>query len=418
MRYNQTFLVRVLEIVGTVLVSLSAAQAQQENLLYSFGPAGSNDGSGPVAGVVFDDAGNIYGTTEGGGANNNSGIVFELSPSNGAWAETILYSFCALVKCADGETAGSQLIFDAQGNLYGTTFAGGTGTNCPNGACGVVFELSPPSYAGGNWTETVLWSFGTSLTDGCNPNETLVWDAAGNLYGTTVSCGENGRGTVFELTPSGAAWTETTLYNFCPSGLPCSDGAFPVGGGVIFDSAGNLYGTTQQGGIEDKGVVYKLSPPSSGGPWTDTTLYRFTKGGPGRNPQAGLSMDAAGNLYGTVSAGGLGNGGIFELTTSGVLHSFDFNGLDGALPAAANPFIDNRTKTLYSITNGGGAKGGGTVFQIKGSMEKVLYNFCSQPQCADGDAPSGSLTPRGGKLYGTAGAGGAYLNGAVFEIVP
>lgn len=223
-----------------------------EQVLYNF--KGGSDGAEPDASLVFDGAGNLYGTTYYGGA-NGSGTVFELTPSKAGWTETVLHSFTG----SDGALPSAGLILDGGGNLYGTTQAGGAA------GFGVVFELSP-SRAG--WTETVLYSF-TGGNDGRGPVGGVVFDSGGNLYGTTSGGGYPiGGGTVFELTPSGGGWTENILYAFNASnGAPNGSG---LHAGVVFDRAGNLYGTTVFGGTNYWGTIFELTP--SNGNWIETTL--------------------------------------------------------------------------------------------------------------------------------------------------
>jgi uncharacterized repeat protein (TIGR03803 family) len=232
--------------------------------LYSFCPvAGCKDGDAPYqAGVIQDAVGNLYGATEDGGANGD-GTVFKLAPpatSSGTWTETVLYSFCAVKSCTDGEEPQAGLIRDAAGNLYGTTKDGGVIGD------GAVFKLAPPALPGGQWTETVLHSF--CILDGCKdgeyPEAGLVQDAAGNLYGTTENGGANDDGVAFKLAPPavpGNPWTETVLYSFCAD-TNCVDGESPYGGALILDAAGNLYGTVD-GGVYDEGAVFKLAPPAT-----------------------------------------------------------------------------------------------------------------------------------------------------------
>ncbi len=229
------------------------------------------------------------------------------------WKEKVLHSFCSQPNCADGDYPTAGLIFDAAGNLYGTTYAGGAyGAYGP----GTVFELTPA--AGGGWTEKVLHSFDNDCTDGASPYASLIFDAAGNLYGTTsrrrllpaCDAGE-GCGTVFELTPTaGGGWTEKVLHSFGNG----TDGANPDCD-LIFDAAGNLYGTTIYGGTYSYGTVFELTP-AGGGNWTEKVLHNFNRNGTdGICPYAGLIFDAAGNLYGTTSLGGtFGVGTVFELT--------------------------------------------------------------------------------------------------------
>jgi uncharacterized repeat protein (TIGR03803 family) len=239
-----------LAIFAATLFVTSTGAAAQERVLHSFG-SGPDDGSTPVAGLIFDAAGNLYSTTSGGGT-YGPGTVFELTP---AGTETVLYSFGAF---GDGVSPYAGLIFDAAGNLYGTTYGGGA-YQCSLGAgCGTVFELSPNGTGG--WTETVLHSFGNG-TDGAIPSAGLIFDAAGNLYGTTAYGGDyggyNGDGTVFELSPNGSGgWTETVLHNFHYNG---TDGVSPYAG-LIFDAAGNLYGTTREGGTSSYGTVFEITP--------------------------------------------------------------------------------------------------------------------------------------------------------------
>ncbi len=221
-------------------------------MLYSF-PGGSGGGY-PFAGLIFDSAGNLYGTTRYDGS-SGWGVVFELTPrANDQWVETVLYSFTG---GADGSTPYAGLIFDGAGNIYGTTSAGGnlTCTYLPD-SCGVVFELTPS--ASGPWIETILYSF-TGGSDGANPNAGLIFDSGGNLYGTTLYGGnQNNDGVVFALTPSASGqWTETVLQAFTGG----NDGARPYDG-LILDSANNLYGTAFAGGSASSGVVFELTPPA------------------------------------------------------------------------------------------------------------------------------------------------------------
>jgi uncharacterized repeat protein (TIGR03803 family) len=205
--------------------------------------------------------------------------------------------------------------FDQAGNLYGTTSLGGlTGIACSSSGCGTVFKLTPGS--GGTWTETLLHEFSDSQGDGAAPDAGLVFDQAGNLYGTTAAggthgiCGVNGCGIVFELSPQSGSWHESILYTFLGS-----DATTPLAG-VVFDQHGNLYGTTEGGLYGDWGNVFELSPTSGGG-WSETALYTFpiVGGGDGYFPEASLILGQSGILYGTTAGGGQGNGGtVFQIT--------------------------------------------------------------------------------------------------------
>src|ERR1019366_9536867 len=237
----------VLAIIAATLFVTSTWAQTHEQVLHSFG--NGTDGANPQAGLIVDAAGNLYGTTVGGGT-YGYGTVFELTPNgSGGWTEKVLYSFCSQAYCPDGSEPYAGLIFDAVGNLYGTTLDGGT-----NWFGGTVFELTPAG--GGSWTETVLHSFNKNGTDGANPYAGLIFDAVGNLYGTTEEGGTYGYGTVFELTPAaGGVWTEKVLHNFNNNG---TDGGTPYAG-LIFDAARNLYGTTAGGGTYYSGTVFRVN---------------------------------------------------------------------------------------------------------------------------------------------------------------
>jgi uncharacterized repeat protein (TIGR03803 family) len=382
-------------------------------VLYSF--AGHpTDGEFPEAGLVRDGAGNLYSTTAAGGA-DQWGVVFKLSPTA---TETVLHSFTG---GADGGNSFSSagLVRDGAGNLYGTTNQGGAACSFQNTiTCGVVFKLSPTG------AETVLHTF-TGGGDGGGPLADLVRDTAGNLYGTTLVGGATstcsppyGCGVVFKLSPAG---TETVLHSFIGA-----DGANPQAG-LIRDTAGNLYGTTNLGGAHNSGVVFKLSPTG-----TETVLYGFTGGADGGVPNARLLRDGAGNLYGTTSQGGASaDGVVFELIRcdsepSGyefkVLYSFT-GGADGGLPVAG--LVRDATGNLYGTTAYGGSAtnvecplGCGTVFKLSpAGTENVLHSFAGYP--TDGAVPAADLIQDvAGNLYGTAGGGGASDFGVVFKLTP
>jgi uncharacterized repeat protein (TIGR03803 family) len=427
-------------ILCAVLVSLSGvfANAQAKyNVLYAFGTnGGGNDGWSPNGGPAFDGLGNMYGTTYFGGGNTSNlcpdgcGTVFEVSPiAGGGWAEKLLHSFA---DNQDGLHPSSSLVLDAQGNLYGTT-AGTGGDTCQAPECGTAFELSPA--LDGTWTESILYSF-TGPPDGVDPVAPVIFDAEGNLYGTTYSGGTNGFGTVFELSPPslpGSSWTESILYDFCQVGGPrkCSDGAYP-NAGVVLDGSGNVYGTTTNGAVQRVwGLVYELSP-HSGGTWTQSVLHKFDASN-GGIPEAGLSFDTAGNLYGTVYSGGLSGstcnkemyppysiacGGAFRLTPSReggwIEGKFLFSGQNGGNPLVGL-VVDG--SSVYGTTSKGG-KGYGTVFRIMGGgSETVLYKFCSRSNCTDGDTPNG-ITLNNGQIFGVTQHAGAYNQGVVFSIAP
>jgi uncharacterized repeat protein (TIGR03803 family) len=390
--------------------------AGSENALYNF--AGGSDPKLPYAGLVFDKAGNLYGTSELGGT-DNQGTVFEISSnSNGTWTETVLYNFTG---GADGGQPYGSLVFDTAGNLYGTTNFGGS-SNCSQG-CGTVFELTPGS---GGWAESVLYTF-TGGSDGREPSARLLLDASGNLYSTTMYGGNigsacsTGCGTIFKLTHGSNGWTESVLYAFEGG----ADGASPYDG-LAFDATGNLYGTAYSGGT-GSGSVFKLAPGSSG--WTETVLHTFTGGSDGKYPYGDLILSAAGNLYGTAYQGGGGYGVVFQLSPNSkggwrerVLHSF------GNAPAG-NPvagLVIDSAGNLYGTTMLGtsesscGNSGCGSLFRLTPTAGgaysyKIIHDFGSG---TDGYHPSGDLIlDSSDNLYGTTQAGGAEGSGIVFQIM-
>jgi uncharacterized repeat protein (TIGR03803 family) len=328
-------------------LALSADGRWTQSVLYNF--TGGTDGGTPLASLIFDGAGNLYGTTSSGGVNGR-GTVFTLIPNtDGSWTESVLYSFTG---GGDGGEPQTALILDPGGNLYGTTNSGGRGY-------GVVFKLAPN--LDGTWTESVLHAF-TAGNDGWGQISSLVFDKAGNLYGTAQG-GKYGQGVIFELTPSAGYWKETILYTFTHH----QDGSDPFSfAGLVFDAAGDLYGTTFWGANFGAGTVFKLTPTSSG-PWKWSLLHSFGTEN-AYHPFAGVIFDAAGNLYGTTPSGGsIGCGIVFELTPTSsdgwkerVLHNFvDRPGCIG-WPG----LVIDRAGNLYGVTTGDGSKTFGSVFEI------------------------------------------------------
>jgi len=351
------------------------------------------DGAGPAAGVIRDSSGNLFGTTESGGGTGCSGagcgIVFKIAPDG---TETILHSFKG--RSRDGSTPYGGLIEDPSGNLYGTTWRGGS-TKCGSG-CGTVFKIAP------NGKESILYAF-QGGKDGSLPMDSLFEDSAGNFYGTTDYGGTYNYGTVFKLASDG---TETILYSFAGS----SDGGYPWAN-VIADESGNLYGTTVNGGIRGNGVVFKVTPDGS-----ESVLYTFTGGTDGGNSFAGLIMDKKGNLYGTASFGGTwGWGNVFKLAPNGtetVLYSFS-GGTDGGQPYSSGVIKDGKGD-LYGTTSVGGTFGNGVIFKLDSSgVETVLHAFKDKN---GGNVEPGVIRDQSGNLYGTTILGGESRDGTVFEL--
>ncbi|HEX5462454.1 MAG TPA: choice-of-anchor tandem repeat GloVer-containing protein [Steroidobacteraceae bacterium] len=374
-----------------------ACAAGKATILYSF--AGGASGATPVAGLILDGSGNLYGTTQQGGKHGD-GTVFKLSPGG---TETVLHSFGDSPN--DGQGPQAPLTMDSAGNLYGVTFRGGAHKG------GAIFKV----ITGG--TESVLYSFGGARADGQSPAGGLVMDSAGNLYGTTDAGGAYGAGTVFKLDVHGA---ETILHSFLALGMGV-DGQYPQGT-LVMDGSGNLYGTTPNGGAGTAGTVFKVSADG-----TTTVLYSFAAATTtdGRTPYAGVILDSDGNLYGTTVDGGAsgGAGTVFSLSASGkeaLLHSFGGAAGDGLNPYAS--LLRDSAGNLFGTTRAGGSYGsgiarrGGTVFALSPSgTETILYSFGAAG--SDGSSPQGSLImDSAGNLYGTTASGGAHGDGTVFKI--
>ncbi len=353
--------------------------AGNETVLYSF--MGGSDGSHPYAGVIRDAAGNFYGTTQYSEGSAGWGVVYKL---DSAGHETVLYNFS---NGPGGFYPYAGVIRDAAGNLYGTTVYDGVGIG------GTVYKLDTAGQL------TVLHTF-TGGTDGFEPYAGVLLDAAGNLYGTTCQGGLGGFGTLYKLDPAGR---QTVLLNF----MGALDGSLPDAG-VIRDADGNLYGTTNSGGTANLGMVYKLDPAGH-----ETVLHNFTGGVDGINPQTGVIRDSAGNLYGTTELGGTGQGVLYKLDAAGeetVLYTFT-GGSDGGLPCAG--VIQDAVGNLYGTALRGGAAG--VVYKVDPSgHETVLYTFSGG---ADGGAPlAGVIRDADGNLYGTTSSGGAADWGVVYKL--
>jgi uncharacterized repeat protein (TIGR03803 family) len=406
-----------------------AASAGTLKTLHSFCNATNcADGNNPHAGLVMDDSGNLYGTTEQGGK-YNSGLVFKLIPNakKTKYTEHILKNFCAKTNCSDGGFPQTGLIMDTDGNLYGTTGGGGKYGG------GAIFKMRPLA---NGWAYSVIHSFcrQANCTDGDEPTAGLAyagqaagafWNSTTPLFGTTYVGGSNNRGVVYKLSFNGSGWAYQTIHSFS-SGFH--------GGELMLDSSGNLIGTTLLGGTNSGGTIFRLAS----GSWSESTLYAFcaqTNCTDGAQPVGRLALDGSGNLFGTASVGGAGAhciavngcGVAFELTANGKYKVIDdFCSLaackDGEIPSAGVVLV-NAAGDLAGTTYEGGTGPGGTVFTLHhGSKwtETVIYNFCSAQNCTDGAGPVAPLIvdPQG-NFYGTDAAGGANGDyGTVFEVKP
>ena len=392
-------------------ITTEAAQAQTFTVLHQF--TGGPDGGNPWAGLTIDRAGNLYGTASMGGT-YQFGTAFKLTHTGTGWTFNPLYSFKG--GSNDGGSPIARILFSPSGSLYGTTVGGG-----PIGF-GTVYEVRPPARTCGRvlcpWNETVIHGF--HQADGFYPTGDLLFDQAGNIYGTAMDgpiggqCGGNGCGVVFKLTQSQGNWIYNIVYQFNPA----PDANVPQGG-LIADSSGNFYGTTCDGGTHNKGTVFSVTPLGS-----EQILYNFQAQSDGFCPASGLIFDSAGNLYGTASNGGAQNGGTaFELVHPGggwnfvLLYSFGFHALASTLTmdAAGN---------LYGTTSGAGAFGDGAIFKLSPSQGGWVYTSLHDfTNGADGSVPiSNVIFDANGNLYGTA-AQGAEQNcffgcGVVWEITP
>lgn len=392
-------------LAALLQVSAPRASASTTEVIYSF--LGDEDGEYADTDLDIDSAGNLYGTTVLGG-DFGSGTVFQLTPVGNTWTHTVLHSFTS---GADGAEPYKGVTVDASGNLYGTAVAGGSGS-C-EGGCGVAYKLANN---GGVWTQTVLHSF-TGGSDGSGPGSRLTIDGKGDLYGmapiggkygagtiyqlhqtrdgiwrfrvihhftggddgaagsagkmigksgrlfgVATAGGQYGSGTAFALTPTqNGGWSFRVIYSF--RGQP--DAGFPYGG-LLFDAANNLYGTTYYDGANDLGSVYELSPTVSG-EWTERVLYSFKNGSDGNSSISNLVADAAGNLYGTTSEGGSGKGTIFALTQNSgawvesLPHVFS-GPPDGAFPYSG--MVAGLAGEFYGATVHGGAGDDGAIYKF------------------------------------------------------
>jgi uncharacterized repeat protein (TIGR03803 family) len=396
-----------LAVLSTLLLSRAhPAQAQTETILHRF--TGGSGGAEAMGQLTPDGAGNFYGTTNIGGL--GYGTVFKLSPDgSGGWTETVLHSFTDYLD--GGYPFFTTLIFDSQGNLYGTTTGGG-----PNGH-GVVFELSP---VGTEWEETVLYSTGQDGSAGCaDPWGGVIEDANGNFYGMCLLSGFPQTEAIFELSQANGVWTQNVIYNY--DSPADNNGA----GGLTMDATGNIFAMLSA--AYDAPSLVELSPNGSGG-WTPTVIRIF---GPDIFPESVPVLDGAGNVYGTTGSGGKFNRGTVYQSSPGdngewtekILYSFGSSN-DGFGPFGG--IIFDASGNIYGTTSAGGASNSGSVFKLTRDVQgiyqqKVLWIF----DVTDGAQPLSSLTlDNAGNLYGTTPTGGGgkcnapEICGVAFEVSP
>lgn len=422
----------LLALLVTLATLLTPAHAQKYTVLHTF--TGGADGKNPLDGLSMDPSGNLYGTASGGGdlqgvcaQYGGCGVVFKMKRVGSSWLLNPLYSFMG---APDGRYPLGRVIIGPDGALYGTTQYGGQ-LGAIGDECGVVYRLTPPATAPRSaiysWSENILYSPSGQGGDGCMLIDVggLAFDTSGNLYGTTYFGGEAGlyEGTVFELAHSGGQWTKSTIHSF-NGGNGGSDGESPSAG-VTLDHSGNVFGTTNLYGCEDcQGTVFQLTPSQSG--WTENTIHDFIYGeSDGNEPNGGVILDSAGNLYGTTVGGGSGFGGtIFQIVPSG--DSWNLNllySLDGEFGPFSDLLLDS-SGNLYGTAYSDGEFGFGSVFKLSPSGDgwtyTSLYDFHGG---TDGGNPESNLImDAAGNLYGTASAGGSKNChsgcGVVFEITP
>jgi uncharacterized repeat protein (TIGR03803 family) len=386
----------LLVVLAALTTAGALSSAQTFTVLHTF--TGGADGAYPGTYLTLDSHGNLYGTAAFGGMSGGQcyqgcGTVYEQTQVNGSWSFNLLYSF---TDRSDGVGPSYGVTLGPNGTLFGT-------------ASDTLFNLHPPAHTCGNlfcpWNETTLGSAGLGAVG------SVVFDSQGNLYGTTQDGGAYFKGTVYKAARSGATWSVSVIYSF---GAP-GDGEWPIAG-VVVDSAGKLYGTTPSGGTYNQGTVFELSP--SGGSWTETILHSFTGGSDGCNPwNAGLVFDRNGNLYGGAIGDNCGaTGTIFELSPEGGGWNFPtiYTG-----PRPPFTMAIDSAGNLYGISgNDGTCSGLGCVFELSPSASgwryTNLYNFTDGN---DGRYPGGvTVTGPGEYLYGTAYEGGTYDVGTIYQI--
>jgi uncharacterized repeat protein (TIGR03803 family) len=394
-----------------VILPAQPSPAQTYQVLYNF--TGGTDGDDATSTLAIDGRGNLYGTTQFGGnasGNQGSGVAFVLKHTNSGWIETPLHTF------SGGSTDGANplnyggLKFGPDGSLYGTASIGGAVSQQNPSGFGVVFRLRPPLSVCKTvlcpWNSTVLYKF-TAGADGSFPNGGVTFDAAGNMYGTTLEGGTD-FGVAYQIVSAGGNWTESVISGIGP--LPFA--------GLAADRSGNLYGVNYEGGT-GSGSIFQLVPSSSG--WTKNVLYIFSSPANGLNPFGGLVLDSTGNVYGTTTFGGTSNGGtVFELSPAGdswtltTLHSFPGGG------GASSSLTLDAAGNLYGTTESDGVFSLGSVFKLTPAGDSWTFTSLYDFQAGTGgyNPVSGVALDSSGNLYGTTTLGGTHGAGVVWEIVP
>jgi len=421
---RKIYLKAAMTLALAIFAAASAWAAPKYKVIYTF--KGGKDGALPIGGVVFDKRGNLYGTTAEGGRGcppTGCGTVFKLTRDHsGKWTKNALHFFSG----SDGSSPQVSLVFDENGNLYGTTMGGGIKGSCAGPGCGVVFKLATDS--GGGWKETVLHRFAGG-DDGSFSFGSVLLDGKGNVFGSAEHGGGSfDDGTVYELSPTGGRWTEQILHSFTGT-----DGAAPYN--LVFDATGKIYSVAGYFGEYGAGVAFELSP-TSGGTWNDTTIYNFQGVPDGALPTSGLTFHGP-NLFGTTDAGGDGFGTVFELKPDGkggwaenVIHRFEGR-KKGSDPGG--PLVFDKAGNLYGDSGGTASctkrvGACGDLFELTpasgGTWKlRILYTFAGGK---DGAFPGGLSSDDKGNFYGIA-AGGGNLQcpgwvgsgcGVVFEITP
>jgi uncharacterized repeat protein (TIGR03803 family) len=400
------FLVAVFALaVGAAMPATTVSAAGTQGVVYNF--TGGIDGGNAETPLAFDAAGNAYGATVVGGL-YGCGTIFKLTPAQGQWTRKTLWQFtCG----SDGKNPHGGVTLDGAGNMYGTTTAGGSGGFCTGDGCGVVFRL------GKNGGFRTIYAF-TGLADGFGPGSPVVFDAAGNIYGTAPDGGAHKKGVVYQLSFHHNHWQQTVLHAFTGH----ADGGVGSLGALLVDGSGNIFGVTEIGGNHSAGTAYEIAA----GTWTFTTLYAF-KGTPNAGyPYGGLIADSHGNLFGTTYYGGAhGLGSVFELKHNQnntyqemLLYSFNGGTSDGSSPTSTL-YADAGGNLFGTTSAGGGTCDCGTIFKLAAGTgtESILHSFGSTH--TDGAYPYFGLTlDHSGNLDTSTVWGGSFGQGSVYVLKP